>query len=194
MRRLAGLDLKIFLESLKQCFTSEVRGHNFDETNALVLNFDLKPDDPRLRIFSQLVPGKWRPPSLYRIEDFSFLSGDFFKFLSLTKLVPRHMRNLVAMEPRFAPFLEKIDEKSLNFDETEVKISENAANLVFDTMKSKKMTYRRLSEAADLTQVSLHHFRKGQDIRLSSLTRICEALGLRVILRRDIADKDGKPC
>lgn len=184
MKRIAGLDLKIFLDLLSKCFESRIKSHHFDEHDALILDFDLEKDDPRLTVLAKLIPGKWRPPACYRIEEFEFLNPDFLKFLDLTRLEAEHMLNLVAMAPRFEKLIEPF-KGQLQVKKYKIKDLSDTIPIIFGEIQAKNLTLREVSNKSGLTQMALHNYKKGTNIRFDNFLKLASVLDVGVELRTD---------
>ena len=182
MKRLAGLDLRIFLDHVGKSISSTIRSHRFDEAEALILEFDIKPGDYRLAFLTKLVPGKWRPPSSYRIESFTFLSRDLLKFLELTKLYPKYMLNLVEMESRFQSFLEPM-QKEVELLLQEVIDLGSVRDKIFSEIQKQSLTLREVAKSADLTEMSLHNYRKKANLRFDNLLKLCRILKIKLFVQ-----------
>lgn len=182
MKRLAGLDLRIFLDLIGKSVDSTIRSHRFDEQEALILEFELKAHDFRLVLLSKLLNGKWRPPSTYRIESFTFLSRDFLKLLELTQLYPKFILNLVEMQPRFGNLVEPLRDQLKSLSQKILSL-EQVRDLIFAEIQRQNLTLRFVAQQAKLTEMSLHNYRKKANLHYGNLLQLCQVLKIELFMQ-----------
>lgn len=174
-----------FINALQLSINTEIANIVRVSTNESTITFsDNLKDDFRLELFQKLVPGVWNASHLsYTIQNFSSFNIPLItQFLLLTRLKKENIVKLAELDDKYRDFAKKIlgptedsgDKKSLSMPQI--------TQMIFDKVAEKKITLRELSHATDLSMVALSNFKAGNDIRLSNLIKICEALELKIKL------------
>ena len=108
---------------------------------------------------------------------------DITKILMLTRLEEASLQKLHQQSSDLAKWLNVFSTDLTYYSSS---IEDSLRKLVFDTAKRNNISVAELARRSGLSYVSLHRFKNGEDIRLSSLVKIFDALGLN---RDDIASE-----
>lgn len=164
---------------LQKCVASRIKKSELSQ-GEWHLEFDLKSNDTRLHQFAKFVGGKWRPPAGLRVTDFSFLTRDFVSLLDLTHLAPEKMQILASCDARFQKWL--ANEHVTAATQQAVSTVEQTKNRIFQEIKKQKLTLREVAERSGMTQMALHNYKKGTNIRLNNFLSLLEVLNVKMVL------------
>lgn len=174
-----------FINALQLSINDTIGSYWVSEKNCLI-TFAKNPEKIRnsqLGIFLKLVPGEWISSKSYSVPSpETYLTEDLKSFLLLTRFQEPLMKKLAETDARYRVFVEKIFGVShaSTWDIASVK---ECMNIIFEQIQKQKLTLREISERCGLTQVSLSRLKQGQDIRLSNLIRITDAIGMKLTLK-----------
>lgn len=187
-----------FINALQLSIASKISRWKIAEPYLLV-DFDLAKDDEKLNLFLGLMG-----PDIIRDKQFFFKRTDADKptqetenatlllsdltptltqFLLLTRLDRENMEKLAKRDPQYRLLVSKIGRNEPYPPESHeiiVGTISDAAPFVFRKAKEAGASLRVLSEKTGLSTMALGKIKKGGDLRLSSLIKLCAALGLRL--------------
>ncbi len=145
---------------------------------------NINPDDENLYFFQKLIPGTWdNAHKIYTIIDVEPINSLTTQFLLLTRLNKKNILKLAELDEKYKILAQKIYGTSVELSDTVGSI-ENASKIIFDEVQRQKLTIRQLAEKTGLSAVAISNFKAGKDIRLSTLIKICQILGLKISIAR----------
>lgn len=174
-----GNALQLSIKSTVQRIT-----HTADR--ALVIQLErLAPRDRGWHDVCALLPGLWDATALTwtvatpNVAEISRLTT----FMLLTRLQYPQMQKLAELDPVYGPYFGVVGAPaparrlSTNLP---IHTISDAARTIFQHIARQKLTLRAVAEQSGLTQVSISKFKAGGDIKLSSLLKIIQAVGLKL--------------
>lgn len=180
MNKPTDQELKEFANALQLSIKAKIGAVEIAGENNVRIRFALPPKSgDEFFNFIWLVNGRWENNQ----SDFVIEGADKIKwsrlnlFLLLTRMKEENIQKLVEIDPSAAEIAGRLKLPSTIANIDSVR---KCSQVLFKGMEKKKMTIRELSEASGLTQVAISNFRAGGDIRLSSLIKIINALGMRL--------------
>ncbi len=171
-----------FINALQLSISSKITNYFLKEPYLQIL-FEFSKNDEALEIFNRLIgyingssPTGGKGGINFPLEK---ITSELTQFLMLTRLKKQNMFKLAQQDTHYRVFTDQLfqPDDSLNLA---IKNSADVAQIIFNKLKKENKTLRSLSEKTGLTPMTLHKLKKGGDIRLSSLIKLCEAVGLRV--------------
>lgn len=153
---------------------------------ALVIQLErLAPRDRGWNDFCRLLPGRWDAKALTwtvaapNAADISRL----ITFMLLTRLQYPQMQKLAELDSVYGPYFAVLGAHALvRRLSTHLPIDTvpAAVTAIFQHIAQQRLTLRVVAEKSGLTQVSISKFKAGGDIKLSSLLKIIQAVGLKL--------------
>ena len=174
-------EISELVNALQLSINSEIDGHS-TSNDGVSIHFDTrKKNDPHLEIFTKLVPGSWNESGdSYFIKNLDDIDiPTLTSFLMLSRLNKESMNKLAEMDGRYRQ-LYALKRLGANSGKVETKITnlEDWTNFLKNQIQNKKLSFSQLSRLTGISQVTLHKLKDGSDIRLSTMLKICAALGI----------------
>lgn len=177
-------EMQEFLNALQLSINSEVDNLDLGEPGFTLHFKQITPNDANLELFQKLVPGSWNNThNVYAIENSDDISSLTIQFLLLTRLNKKNILKLAELDDKYKTLAQKIYGTSVELSDT-VESIESASKIIFDEVQRQKLTIRQLAEKTGLSAMAISNFKAGKDIRLSTLIKICQTLGLKISINK----------
>ncbi|OVE82184.1 hypothetical protein BVY03_01445 [bacterium K02(2017)] len=108
---------------------------------------------------------------------------DLTAFLLLTRLDDEKMRTLIKKNSRYKAIASQLNIVSTP-SSIQIKSIHDASEFIFAEIENQNATLREVSIASNLTLGMLSKFKKGNDVKLSSLLKIIDALELKLTIEK----------
>lgn len=173
----------LFMNALQLSINSKLDKLSFEKNeHSIALHFQPRHhDDENLKKFFKLLSphAKWQDKnSLVWNEATEGNIEALTELLILSRLKDENLKALSQKHHRFKKWTQKLNLPLATSEQTNS--PHGIAKLVFQTLEEKNMTLNELAERSNLSLVSLHRFKKGNDIKLSNLLKILKALNLKM--------------
>ncbi|MBI4411137.1 MAG: helix-turn-helix transcriptional regulator [Deltaproteobacteria bacterium] len=187
-------EIEQFINALQLSIKSRVARWKIAEPY-LLIDFDRAPTDDKLEVFLSLVCNElgyvgerteYRKTKFVNSENnvallLKEITPLLTQFLLSSRLEKKNMEKLAEIDPQCRVFVQRSGlglAESPVLQETVVQNTSDASRMVFAKCREMSMTLRTLSEKTGLSAMTLNKFKKGGDIRLSNLVKLCGAVGL----------------
>lgn len=180
MNRPTKDELNEFVNALQLSIDTKIVGFKHASDDSIVIKLATGAiKDVRLRRFVDKLDCKFEQSNrIVRIPDASSIDWQkLISFLYVTRLTKSNVEIISRMGTRYDFLVGKDAAVQSAFTIDSIR---DAADRLFAMVEERKMTLRTLAEKSGLTQTSLSKFKAGGDIRLSSLIKIANALGVRL--------------
>jgi len=180
MNRPTKDELNEFVNALQLSIDTKVVGFKQAPDASVIIKLaEGASKDRNLKRFASMVGGFFQQSGrVLRIPNASTIEWQkLTSFLYVTRLTESNLKKISGIKSRYDFFVEKNAAVQSSFAIDSIR---NAADRVFALVEERKMTMRTLAEKSGLTQTSLSKFKAGGDIRLSSLIKIANGLGVRL--------------
>jgi DNA-binding Xre family transcriptional regulator len=182
-----------FVNALQLSIESSINSAAAIGTESIIINFDVVcSPDTRLDLFTKFFPGTWNKKHESYEVNFIAMGLDLSlvtNFLLLTRLNPENIKRILPTGYFDKILLRQPKEKEAlsgkinsDFLMKEVKNNKNIKAFFFELVEEKKMTLREISENSGITQATIHNFKTGVDIRLSTFLKLCQSLKIKIFL------------
>lgn len=178
-------ELNSFMNALQLCVKSPISGFSMPDSKRILVTFDhVEKNDSNLKAFEKIIRGHWNPDGdTYEIpRPENDAMADLTQFLLLTRMSPKNMAKLTELDTRFKKFADALEKSDAPNEAVDIRSLAQASGIIFDEVRQKNMTLRKLSELSGLTQVALSNFKSGTDIRLSNFIKLADVLGLKITI------------
>lgn len=187
-----------FVNAVQLSIQSKIVGSRLDPQQGVVLAIYRFKDeiDENLKKLDLLLGGRWEKlneEAETEADTVGFIDHDVYiipgngddlslltSFLLLTRLKDDEVRVLAKHDRRYRPLAQRLGLIQQEEMTSDLASLDDAARIIFSEIEKQSLTLREVSEKTGLTQAMLSHFKKGRDLRLSSLLKIVEALGLKL--------------
>lgn len=176
-------ELNAFVNALQLCVKSPISNYTIPENGNILITFDhVEKNDSNLKSFEKIIHGHWdRTGNTYEIprsDDYSL--AELTQFLLLTRMSSKNMAKLAELDERFKKFTDALKTSVSPSKSVTIQSPAQASGVIFDEVRKKNMTLRKMAELSGLTQVALSNFKSGKDIRLSNFIKLTDVLGLKI--------------
>lgn len=189
-----------FLNALQLSINSEIVELNHNTVKKIVrdtqrshdivfkiIPYEQDPHFEKIKVLFDRIPIASKAKSSTQIyalkEVLNFALGDLTAFLLLTRLDDEQMQALASCDSRYQAVVKGL-KLSDHSQVSSIHNVQSLAHFIFKEIENRKLTLRELSQLSGLTQGMLAKFKKGNDLRVSSLLNILDALDLKIIIKK----------